>query len=328
MFHSSTQRKFWIMENPEKIAEAQSQANKAFIEVHLKRCKKYNIPQPTEFLAYYDEKLLLIYYSQFIHDICRKFKPPVPLSVIGMSMTYFKRFYLSTSVMEFHPKEMAVLCVYLACKVDEYNLSIDQFMEQVCSQPNPGLQMFIIDNELLLLQKLNFHLTVHSPYRPLEGFMIDLKTKRNLLGLEDVESYRPKTEKFLANCTLTDVMLLYPPSQIALAALGHSIGPNFEAYLKQFSSGKALVKLVEKIKNIQSCVLNFKFPNKVEIEFIEEKLSNCRDHENDPGSMDYHKRDNARKEAKELQKRKKYQELNSIQNAEDRVLAQDMSISE
>lgn len=328
MFHLSTQRKFWILENSEKIAEAQSQANKAFIDIHLKRCKKYNLPQPAEFLAYYDEKLLLIYYSQFINDICRKFKPPVPLSVIGMSITYFKRFYLSTSVMEFHPKEIAVLCVYLACKVDEYNVSIDQFMEQVCSQPNPGLQMFIIDNELLLLQKLNFHLTVHCPYRPLEGLLIDMKTKRSQLGLDDIESYRPKTERFLANCTLTDVMLMYPPSQIALSALSHAIGSKFNVYLEHLASGKALLKLTDKIENIQSCVLNFKFPNKVEIEFIEEKLSNCRDFENDPGSTDYHKRDNTKKEAKELQKRKKYQELSNIQNAEDRMLAQDMSISE
>ena len=29
--------------------------------------------------------------------------------------------------------------------------------------------------QLLLLKKLKFHLTVHSPFRPLEGFIIDIK---------------------------------------------------------------------------------------------------------------------------------------------------------
>lgn len=33
----------------------------------------------------------------------------------------------------------------------------------------------ILEYELLLIQQLNFHLVVHNPYRPLEGFLIDLK---------------------------------------------------------------------------------------------------------------------------------------------------------
>ena len=31
--------------------------------------------------------------------------------------------------------------------------------------------------QLLLLKKLKFHLTVHSPFRPLEGFIIDIKVR-------------------------------------------------------------------------------------------------------------------------------------------------------
>ena len=33
----------------------------------------------------------------------------------------------------------------------------------------------ILEYELLLIQQLNFHLIVHNPYRPFEGFLIDLK---------------------------------------------------------------------------------------------------------------------------------------------------------
>ena len=129
MFHGSSQKKHWLFENSEVIAQAQSQSNQTYIEAVTKRCKKYNLSPPNEFLQYHEEKLLLIYYSQYINDICHKFKPPVPFSVTGTSLAYFKRFYLNTSVMEFHPREMAFLSVYLACKVDEYNVSIDQFMD-------------------------------------------------------------------------------------------------------------------------------------------------------------------------------------------------------
>ena len=33
----------------------------------------------------------------------------------------------------------------------------------------------ILGLELLLMDKLHYHLTVHNPFRPLEGFFIDIK---------------------------------------------------------------------------------------------------------------------------------------------------------
>ena len=323
MFHQSTQKKFWLLENSEKIAEIQSATNKSYIEEYNDICLSNNTPVPEEFLAYHDEKMLLIYYSKFVNEICRKFKPTVPMSVNGMSLIYFKRFYLNTSVMEFHPKDIAYLCVYLACKVDEYNVSIDQFMGQVKSSYDPMLQMFIIDNELLLLQKLHFHLTVHTLYRPLEGYLIDMKTRKNIIGIDHLEQHRPALESFLSNSMLTDVSLLYPPSQIVLAALSFAIGKQFFSYLKQIAEGKHLKQIIEKIEIIKDMVVNFKFPGKSEISAIEEKLRNCRDYENDPSSEEYHMRENTRKEVKEIQKKRKYQELSDMQNVEDIMLMSD-----
>lgn len=33
----------------------------------------------------------------------------------------------------------------------------------------------ILSNELLLMQELNYYLTIHNPFRPVEGFLIDIK---------------------------------------------------------------------------------------------------------------------------------------------------------
>lgn len=33
----------------------------------------------------------------------------------------------------------------------------------------------ILNNELLLMQQLNFHLCIHNPFRPIEGLLIDIK---------------------------------------------------------------------------------------------------------------------------------------------------------
>jgi len=55
----------------------------------------------------------------------------MPRSVVATAITYYKRFYLNNSVMDFHPKHFLVTCVYLACKVDEFNVSMTQFVENV-----------------------------------------------------------------------------------------------------------------------------------------------------------------------------------------------------
>lgn len=77
------------------------------------------------------------------------------------------------------PISSRLTCVYLSCKVDEFNVSSTQFVGNL--QENPAAQERaleqILEYELLLIQQLNFHLVIHNPYRPLEGFLIDLKVR-------------------------------------------------------------------------------------------------------------------------------------------------------
>ena len=68
-------------------------------------------------------------------------------------------------------------CAFLACKVDEFNVSSPQFVGNLRESPlgqEKALEQ-ILEFEMLLIQQLNFHLIVHNPYRPFEGFLIDLK---------------------------------------------------------------------------------------------------------------------------------------------------------
>jgi len=317
MFHDSTQKKFWLLSSSEKIVEGQTIA----ISKYMKKYKQHN-PEQTDiqFLEYHEERLLIIYYSHMVIDICRKFRPPVPMTVVGTAMTYFKRFFLNTSVMEFHPKDVAYLCVYLACKVDEYNVSIDQFIGQA-APTCPEVGNFVIDNELLLLQKLNFHLTVHNPYRPLEGFFIDVKAKNDALHIGDIEQHRSKVDRVLGQSLLTDVSLMFPPSQIALAVLRHCAGKQLDVYIKDITPPKIQQTLYEKLGAIQEILVNFKFPTKEEIRIIEQKLSSCRDFENDPSSPLYHSREKMRKNEKESEKQKKYQESLNIETTEQKLLS-------
>lgn len=75
----------------------------------------------------------------------------------------------------FHSSRLT--CAFLACKVDEFNVSSAQFVSNLRESPvgqEKALEQ-ILEYELLLIQQLNFHLIVHNPYRPFEGFLIDLK---------------------------------------------------------------------------------------------------------------------------------------------------------
>jgi cyclin H len=64
--------------------------------------------------------------------------------------------------------------VYLACKVEEFNISIQQFVANIKGDREKASDI-ILNDELLLMQQLNFHLTVHNPYRPVTGLLIDIK---------------------------------------------------------------------------------------------------------------------------------------------------------
>lgn len=69
------------------------------------------------FLSHTEERTLLRFYELQLRDFCRRFTPSMPRATVATALHYFKRFYLRNSVMDYHPKEILVTCVYLACKV-------------------------------------------------------------------------------------------------------------------------------------------------------------------------------------------------------------------
>lgn len=69
------------------------------------------------FLSNTEERTLLRFYELQLRDFCRRFNPPMPRATVATALHYFKRFYIKNSVMDYHPKEILVTCVYLACKV-------------------------------------------------------------------------------------------------------------------------------------------------------------------------------------------------------------------
>jgi len=69
-------------------------------------------------------------------------------------------------------------CVYLACKVEEFNVTITNFVTNMSQFSQQDAIDLVLSQELLLMQMLYYHLTVHSPYRPVEGLLIDIKVMK------------------------------------------------------------------------------------------------------------------------------------------------------
>ncbi|XP_036267146.1 cyclin-H isoform X2 [Pipistrellus kuhlii] len=280
MYHNSSQKRHWTFAGEDQLARLRADANRKF------KCKAVAngkvLPNDPVFLEPHEELTLCKYYEKRLLEFCSVFKPAMPRSVVGTACMYFKRFYLNNSVMEYHPRIIMLTCAFLACKVDEFNVSSVQFVGNLRDSPlgqEKTLEQ-ILEYELLLIQQLNFHLIVHNPYRPFEGFLIDLKTRYPML--ENPEVLRKTADDFLNRVALTDAYLLYTPSQIALTAVLSSAsraGITMESYLSESLMLKenrtCLSQLLDIMKSMRNLVKKYEPPRPEEVAVLKQKLERC-----------------------------------------------------
>ena len=289
MFSTSSQLKYWVFSSIDELDRLREESNQAFIRRNAKSVSGHKVY--SHFLRPDEEKALLIHYQYVLRDFCGNFKPPMPRSVVGTAFQYYKRFYLYNSVMDYHPKFILVTCIYLACKVDEFNVSMEQFLENVRGDREKARDG-IINHELLIMEQLKFHLTVHNPFRAIEGLFIDIKTRCTPLG--DVERFRASIDSIINKTYLTDACLLFSPSQIALAAISFAAvqdGTDVDPYINSIllEDDQKHTKLIGDMhENLWAMVQNVpEQPDKSQIKAIEKKLEGCRNQANNPESKEY-----------------------------------------
>lgn len=62
----------------------------------------------------------------------------------------------------------------MACKVEEYYVSIQNFASNCSLMPKEACEKVVRDNELLVMLKLHYHLTIYKPYKAIDGFLLDI----------------------------------------------------------------------------------------------------------------------------------------------------------
>jgi len=286
MFATSTHRKHWMFPSERDVVEKRNQTHDEFVQ-------KYSHEQ-RDFLTQEECFQLIKFFERKLKEFCIKFKPPMPKGTQGTAIMYYKRFYLNKSAMDYHPKEILVTAAYLACKVEEFNVSIEQFIANINGNKERATSV-ILNSELLLMQELQFHLTIHLPYRPVEGLMVDIKTR---FPSVNPENFRSQIEKFLNDVQDTNACLIYAPSQIALAAVIHAAskaGQNVDSYVTDVlfatqdgSDNENLGVIIEAVRNVRLMVKNLEPVTDIKaIKPLLEKLEKCRNQDNNPDSSAY-----------------------------------------
>ncbi|KAL6132704.1 hypothetical protein ACLB2K_064943 [Fragaria x ananassa] len=274
-FQASTHRRKWIF-TPEQLVEKYKAANQQAIEtlekygvalakvnddgslsypeIAKEDADKHSRPKA---VTVEEEQMMRVFYETKLQEVCNNFH--FPHKVQATALIYFKRFYLRWSVMQHEPKNIILTCIYAACKIEENHVSAEELGKGISQD-----HQLILNNELISLE---FDLIVYAPYRSIEGFIQDME---DFCGLKDeqlpmLQNLRNAAKMDVDKIMLTDTPLMFPPEQLALAAL-HSANQvhrvvDFDRYLG------SMLSLLE------FCTYHFR-ANK-EILHINRKLKSC-----------------------------------------------------
>ncbi|KAJ6222947.1 hypothetical protein RDWZM_001492 [Blomia tropicalis] len=142
---------------------------------------------------------LMIFFSSFIQSLGEQLK--VKQQVIATAIVYFKRFYVRNSLKCIDPLLLAPTCLFLASKVEEFGVISNNRLISTCQQ---------VECEFYLMEIMDCCLILYHPYRPLVQYVQEWSNKDSIL---------PTAWNVVNDSFRTDVCLLYPPHQIALACL-------------------------------------------------------------------------------------------------------------
>uniref|UniRef100_A0A060T8V4 ARAD1C32648p n=1 Tax=Blastobotrys adeninivorans TaxID=409370 RepID=A0A060T8V4_BLAAD len=217
-------------------------------------------------LTFEQEVKIIKVYASKVEKITELFK--MPSQVQGTAISYFRKFYLVYSVMDYHPMNILYTCVFLATKSENHFISIERF----CAGLKRTEPATILGLEFLLLQSLSFTLAVQSGLRPLHGFFLDMQSALPDLSSSAIGSLHDRARKILIKGFITDALFLYTPPQVALAALHTADKDLTEKYLLARHQKPVADKLLAIIHDCQPELTNTDLPSSEEAKEIDKKL--------------------------------------------------------
>lgn len=233
-------------------------------------------------LSYDEEQLLVLAYAAKVENIAQLFN--MPSQVKATAVSYFKKFYLVHSVMDYHPKNILYTCVFLAAKAENFFVPVAKF----CSHLPKSEPAHILDLEFLVLESLSFTLMVQNGIRLLHGFFLDLQAVLPTTSKEVLGDVLNNARTLLLSGLLSDALFHFTPPQIAIAGLSLANEELIKQYLEtKFTGGESggkisvdddgpgihqLSVLFDVIADCRATLKNFQVPDSAKYKEIDRKL--------------------------------------------------------
>jgi len=221
LFMTSSQFKFFLFDGEESLNQKrQAQMDRIWGQLLARRQKDLG-EKPTV-----DQQIQIQQMAELqIIRLCKDLFPKVvtrdsPIDLRCTAIHYMKRFILEETFLEFDPSHVAIACLFLASKTEECYVPLE-----VLSRKAKVPAEKILALEVPILQASRFKLKCWHPFHPLECFLIDVKNlfkKEKRVPAKQASNLRNVAKKKILAYYMSDLIFLYPPSQLALAALRYA----------------------------------------------------------------------------------------------------------
>jgi cyclin H len=246
------------------------------------------------------------------------------------AIQYIKRFYITNSLMTYHPTDILKTALFFATKTENHYFRLTKFADAIGkTKPEDILAL-----EFLLTQGLRFTFDVRHPFRALEGAVMELQALANKdmdilpggIGVGDrpgnmekrIKNAHGKAREYLkTSALLTDVYFHFTPSQIMMASLMLADAELTKWYLaNKFPTnnpsvremGKKVLATVERCAEMLMTVKPDDKPSpeeRLECQALAKKLKKCRNPEKvDMVGLQKVKREGNGEDEKIIKKRK------------------------
>lgn len=157
----------------------------------------------------------------------------LPTEIRSTAAIFFRRFYVTNSVMTYPPGELLKTSLFFGCKAEGFYIRLGKLAEKLSGTTAEQ----ILAGEFLLCQGIRFAFDVRHPFRALEGAILDLR-KRYPDDEARINNAHAKARDVLKfSPLLTDVYFHFTPSQIMLAALQMADPGLVDMFLPEVAEG-------------------------------------------------------------------------------------------
>ncbi|PVU85997.1 hypothetical protein BB561_003206 [Smittium simulii] len=234
-----------------------------------------------EHISAKEEQLMVAFYETKIKDYVKVYR--FNKNIGATAIIYLKRFYLHNTVLDYHPKQIMLTCLFLATKVENYYILIESFTKPL-KQISPE---DVLKFELLVSQSLGFDFCVKNPYNAIYGYFLDIQEYYD--DNSKIAKLYSGVVSLVETSLYTDCGLMFMPSQIALAVWKIAAKDGALDFDMQvtFPNSEQLKDLYSILDQIELIISKHTSPEIGMIREIDKKLIYCRNQAKNPNNIVY-----------------------------------------